>query len=335
MKKALVWLEIQQGEIAPVAWEALGKAREMASPGGLQAVLIGADSAVPWAREAVYHGADEVFVAVATDLALYQSEAYSQIFARIAQYSSPEVIIIGGSMLGVDLASSVAALLGTGLTAHCVELTMESQSNGEPLLKQTVLGGGGNMLVTIICPEARPQMATIARGVFPPAKRDARHQGRIIDWEVKLPDKAWWRSRTIGIEPNEAGGAALRKAEIVVAGGFGMFAAGGFALIRELAEALGGAIAGTRAAFDQGWIKETQMIGQSGVTIAPKLLIVAGASGALHFTSGFKGAQTVVAIDKNPKAPIFTCADWGIVGDVAQIIPALLEEIKILNKNPR
>jgi electron transfer flavoprotein alpha subunit len=331
MAKALVWLELQYGKLAPAALEALGKARELAQPGGLQAVLLGSDEAAPLAVEAIEHGADEVFVASASCLEFYQGEGYPQIFAQIAASILPDIIIIGGSSLGMDLAPSVAALLNTGLTSHCVELRVEKTA-GKPLLKQIVPGWGGNMLVTIVCPEATPQMATICKGVFAAARRDTSRKGKITKWQLDV-SVADGRARTIGVKKNGVAN-LLAEADIVIAGGFGMLSAGGFRLLVELADVLGAAVAGTRAALDQGWINEDQLLGQSGVAIAPKLLIVVGASGAMHFTSGFKGAQTVIAIDKNPQAPIFASADFGIVGDAAQIIPALIQEITNWNGKP-
>ncbi|MCF8054269.1 MAG: electron transfer flavoprotein subunit alpha/FixB family protein [Deltaproteobacteria bacterium] len=325
MRRVLVWIEITDGVIAQSALEALGKARELAAPGNLYGIIIGDDNCCCLAEEANAYGVDEVFVARNASLKFYQSDFYPTIFTAIARHVAPTAIIIGGSPLGMELAPDVAARLDTGLTAHCIELSWENTARGE-VLKQTVAGWGGNMRVDIICPMARPQMATICQGFFPPAKQQVQHRGTVTPWKVEVaPDDC--RVKIIKMIKGKSDN-SLQNADIVVAGGFGMLSAGGFDLIAALAKTMGAQIAGTRAAYDQGWIEAERVIGQSGVSIAPKVLIIAGASGAVHFTTGFQGAETVIAIDKNPTAPIFTQADFGVVGDAQETITALIKELE-------
>ncbi len=327
MTEITIWAEQRDHRLLDVSLEVLQKARELSQrhDSRVSAVLIGEDCG-PLAEELVEYGASRVFAAEDPRLRLYQSEAYAKVLTRILGDVKPEIVLIGGTTIGMDLAPAVAARLRTGLTAHCVDLYVE-KIDGRDQLVQVVPGWGGNMMIRIVCPEHRPQMVTVRPGVMEKGKRDPGKKGEIFFLKPELSEDDF-RARSIEYVREQQGEGSLEDADIIVSGGFGLYSAGGFGLVRELAEAVGGEVAGTRPAFDEGWIPESAMIGQSGKTVRPKLLISLGASGAVHYTTGFQKSRVIVAIDKNPKAPIFSIADLGIVGDLKRIVPALIEELK-------
>jgi len=324
MKEVVVWAEIRNRRLTPVSLELIGKARELAERigGSVSAVLLGHECAF-LAQTIIVHGVSKVYVAEDPRLGLYQCDLYANVMYQILSKIRPEIVIIGGTSIGMDLAPRVAAKLRTGLTAHCVELYIE-KIEGKDCLVQVVPGWSGNLMVRIICPERRPQMVTVRPGVFEPGRTDASRKGSVLPIIPDISENDI-RARTLEFIPEETEGGSLDNAEIVVSGGFGLESAGGFGLIEALAEAVHGEVAGTRPACDKGWIPESRMIGQSGKTVKPKLFLSVGASGALHYTTGFHKSKVIVAIDKNPKATIFAVADLGIAGDLRKIVPCLIE----------
>lgn len=323
-----VWAEHRDGRVLPVTFEIMEKARQLASQtgGSLSAALLGSGCAGP-ARSLVHCGASRVYVIDDPALALYQSDLYPAVLAGLLDETRPDAALFGGTAIGTDLAPRVAAILKTGLTAHCIDFRIE-EIDGKETFVQVVPGWGGNMLLKIVCPERRPQMATVRPGVLEAGDPDIARSGEVIAWKTDIPVQKI-RARTLEFVREDSGSAALEEADVIVSGGFGLESAGGFALVEELAGALHGEVAGTRPAFDRGWIPESRMIGQSGKTVGPKLFLSVGASGATHYTTGFMKAKVIAAIDRNPKAPIFDIADIGIAGDLKKIIPCLIEELKI------
>lgn len=329
MDGIMIWAEHREGALLPVVPEILGKALELA--GGdtarVSALLIGNRCRL-LADELIFLGAGMVHLVEDERLALYQSGAYAEICARIVAAAAPEIVIVGGTALGMDLAPRVAAKLRTGLTAHCVDLAIEGDDTGNGTrLAALVPGWGENALLKIACPERRPQMVTVRPGVFEPARPDPARTGEVVAVAAD-PGAEAFRARTVAFIPEGAAATPLAGAEIVVAGGYGFHGAGGFALLERLARALGGETAGTRAACDQGWLPAERMLGQSGSTISPRLLISIGASGAMHYTTGFRKAHIVVAVDRNSRAPIFRCADFGVVADLRTFVPALIDALE-------
>jgi electron transfer flavoprotein alpha subunit len=327
MREIVVWAEQRDNRLLPVSLELLEKAVELAAQinGSVSSVIMGFQCRSK-ADELIHYGATRVFWVDDPCLIYYQSDLYPKILARILSEISPEIVLIGGTTIGMDLAPRVAANLRTGLTAHCVNLYIEA-IDGKDQLIQVVPGWGGNMLVKIICPEHRPQMATVRPGVMEMGKPDKSRKGVVIPVAAGISDQNV-KAKTIEFVKDSSEDKSIEEADIIVSGGFGMDSAGGFALIEELASAIHGEVAGTRPAFDQGYISESRMIGQSGKTVKPRLFISVGASGAIHYTTGFNKSKVIVGIDKNPKAPIFDMADLGIVGDLRKIIPCLIEELK-------
>jgi len=326
MKEILVWAEQRDGRLMPVALEILGKARELACPLGarVSAVVIGEDCGA-CAGELVAHGAERVFIVEDARLGLYQADAFTAILCRIIGETRPGLVLLGATAVGADLAPAVAARLATGLTAHCTDVHIETIDGREqPVM--TVPGWRGNMMVKIVCPERRPVMATIRPGVMERRAPDSSRKGDIVALEAGLGEGDF-RARTVEWVP-EAGEEELEQAKIVVSGGFGFYEAGGIALLEELARAAGGVTAGSRPACDAGWVPESRLIGQSGRTVSPDLFISVGASGAPHYTTGFAKSKIIVAVDRNPKAPIFDVADFGIAGDLREVLPAFVAELK-------
>ena len=326
MNEVWVIAEQRQGELMNVSFELLGKATELAQQlkGGLAAVLLG-DKVQALTQELVCYGADRVYLGEDPRLRLYQSELYADLIAKLVNTHKPEIVLIGATSIGRDLAARVAAKLKTGLTAHCVQLHVVNQDSDKPQLVQVVPGWGGNLMVSIVCPVRRPQIVTVSPGVMTKCDREER-QGEVVRLAVDVQEEL--RVETLEIVQEETAEVALEEIEVVVAGGWGLLSAGGFEPVEELAKVLGGAVAGTRPAVDSGWIPEHRMVGQSGKTVSPKLFVSLGASGAPQFTAGFLKAKVVLAIDRNPDAAIFDVADIGLVGDLCDILPCLVAELK-------
>lgn len=328
-KRGEVWIfaEQREGRLMPVSLELLSKGKELTDHLGTQLVgiLVG-DQLASVAQELIDYGAQKVYGLENQRLRLYQSGAYARLLAELVREHQPEIFLLGATTIGMDLAPRVAAKMKTGLTAHCSDLYLEEIA-GEKKLIAAVPGWGGNIIVKIACPKATPQMATVRSGVFEKPEKVSGRKGEI----VKIP--AWFqgedeRIETVELVESKPVGRTVEEAEIVVGGGWGFQSVGGFQLAEELARVLGGVTAGTRPAMDAGWIQEDRMIGSSGKTIAPKLFISAGASGAMHFTTGFSKANVILAIDQNPQAPVFDVADLGLVGDLGKILPLFIQELK-------
>jgi electron transfer flavoprotein alpha subunit len=327
MNEVWIWAEQRNGRLMGVSLELLGKGLQLSKElkAELATILIG-DRVQNMAQELVNYGADKVYIVEDERLNLYQSDVYARIIAEMILEHHPEIFLLGGTAIGMDLAPRVAAKVKTGLTAHCVDLYID-KFDDKSCLFALVPGFGGNLMVKIVCPQQRPQMATVKPGVMEKSARDEGRKGEIIKVETKVEDDEF-RSRTIELVEQEPVGIPLEEAEVVVAGGWGLNSAGGFKLVEELAEVLNGVVAGTRPAVDAGWISEERMLGSSGKTINPKLLISVGASGQMHFTTGFLKSKVILAINDNPKSPIFEACDIGIVGDLCKIVPCLVEEFK-------
>jgi electron transfer flavoprotein alpha subunit len=327
VKEIIVWAEQRSGRLAEVSREMITKAVELAEnlEGTVSAICIGDDCTL-LGNELISYGSDRVFLIEDNRLALYQSDVYAKILAGILSERKPDIVLVGGTSIGMDIASRVAAKLRTGLTAHCVDLYIET-IDGKDQLIQVIPGWGGTMMVKIVCPEHRPQMATVRPGIVEKTQPDYSRKGKIIPVIPEFSDDDFG-AKTLELVEEESKGGSLEDTDIIISGGFGLYSSGGFTLIEQLAHALHGEVAGTRPAFDHEWIAEDRLIGQSGKNVQPKLFVSVGASGAMHYTTGFMKSKIIVAIDKNPSAPIFDRADIGIVGDLNRIVPFIIEELK-------
>ncbi len=322
-----VWAEHYRDELAKVSLGLLGKARELCQQSGggeVASVLVGADSQ-QLVAELIDYGSDKVYLANDYSFSPFETELCSRVMTKLIRRHQPEIVLWGATSLGRETASRVAAKLGTGLIAHCVDLYIE-EIKGRYQLVAVVPGWSGNLALKIICPERRPQMATAKPGIFSPPeprKRDAE----VIP--VKVENEA---SRLDIVEVTEKGGETtpLEQAEVVVVGGWGVSSLGGFQAVEELAQILEGNVAGTRPALDAGWIPAERMIGQSGKTVAPQLLVTFGVSGAAQFATAVLSSKLILAVDKNPNAPIFEMADIGIVGDLRDVLPLLINKLRAI-----
>ncbi|MGI6597640.1 MAG: electron transfer flavoprotein subunit alpha/FixB family protein [bacterium] len=325
-----IWVvtELVGKGLASVSLQLLGKARQLAdqADGKVMAVAMG-HQIMPLAQEIVEHGADEVLVADHPELAYYRTLPYARVLTELVQERKPNVVLLGATSQGRDLAPRVAARLQTGLTADCLELHIDDQG----LLVQTKPSYGDNVMVDIVIPDHRPQMATVRPNVFPLPKRMADRQGKVSSVTVTLqPDDLRTVVKDIMAEEQEA--FRLEEADVVICGGRGMGSKENFEQLYALAQAFGGVVGATRPPADEGWINPAFQIGQSGKMVAPKLFIACGVSGAVQFTVGMEKSKTVVAINKDAAAPIFDFATYGIVGDTREIIPALLQELTTIQE---
>jgi electron transfer flavoprotein alpha subunit len=320
------WVEQFEGQASSISWEMAGKGRELADQLGttLTACVLGHE-VKGVAQEALAYGADRVFLADDPTLARYRTDPYAAIMVALVNEYKPEILIMGASSRGRDLAGSVATQLVTGLTADCTALEIDPETR---LLRQTRPAFGGNIMATILCPEHRPQMATVRHRVFEvPEKRavDA-DAGQIVRLQPKLSEDEI-ASKVIDFVTAE-GDVNLADARIIVSGGRGVKGPEGYAPIRELAQVLGGAVGASRAAVDAGWIPYAHQVGQTGRTVRPDLYIACGISGAIQHLAGMRTAKVIVAINRDPEAPIFDVAHYGVVGDLFEVVPALTEAFR-------
>lgn len=325
MEKPLigVFMEQRGGVLHEVGLELLGKARELAEASGskVAAMLLGADVA-GLADRVIAHGADLVLLAEHAALEPYRLLPYTSVLAGACRAYQPSILLFGATAMGMELAPRLAARLNTGLSAHCIDLQLDANGN----LLQMVPGWGGGVVATIKCPAHRPQMATVMPGVMKKCEPTPR-SGQIIpltvgeDLDVSGP-------QVLEIHRQEHQEMPLEAAEVVAAGGWGIGGPEGWQLVEELAGLLGGAVGATRPPVDAGWAREEQMIGQSGKTVRPRLYIGVGISGMSHHVVGMEASEFVVAINSDPKAPIFEVADMAVVGDFREILPPLLDEIR-------
>lgn len=320
-----IWVFAEQrgSELQEVSLELLGKAREIADQikKGVTAILMGYQ-VKHLAPILINHGADSVFVADAPPLENYRLFPYTHVLERVIREYGPEILLIGATSIGVELAPRVAARVQTGLSAHCIDLKLGSK--GE--LLQVVPGWGGSIVATIICPDHRPQMATVMPGAMRKRAPEER-VGEIREIEVKLPEGDWG-PEVLEVKREKPEWLPLEKAEIVVAGGWGVGNKENWKIVKELARVLGGAVGATRPPVDEGWAKEGQMIGQSGKTVRPTLYIGVGISGMMHHVVGMDQAKYIIGINNNPNAEIFDTCDVIVVEDFKKILPLLIEEIK-------
>jgi electron transfer flavoprotein alpha subunit/NAD-dependent dihydropyrimidine dehydrogenase PreA subunit len=324
-----VWMEQFNGRAGGISLEMLGQGRKLAEQRKvtLTACVLG-HNVEHITKEAISYGADRVFWADDPSLAVYRTAPYASILINLIHEHKPEIFLLGASSRGRDLAGSIASILYTGLTADCTGLDIDSQKG---LLLQTRPAFGGNIMATIICPNHRPQMATVRHRVFEMPVADYQRQGQVIAIKAAINEDQITTTVVDFILEKEQ--VNLADAHIIVAGGRGVGGPAGFDLIRELAKVLGGAVGSSRSAVDAGWISYAHQVGQTGRTVRPDLYIACGISGAIQHLAGMKTSRVIVAINKDPQAPIFGIANYGIVGDLFQIVPSLTEQfIKKLHK---
>lgn len=323
-KGIMVFCQVADGEITPVSRQLLGKGQELAKKreAPLTAAFIGHQLKEACSKAAAY-GAEKSYVIEHLSLEEYTAVHYAKAFEQILRYASPEIVLVGATSMGRDLAARTAVKLGTGLTADCTMLEIQEESG---LLLQTRPAYGGRVTATILCPQRVPQMATVREGVFPtPEAEEIRDTKEVKDLSYLFhPEDSGIYVRDVKRFLDENREAILREAEVVVAGGRGVKNAKGMELVQQLAEALGGVAAASRGAVEDNLADAVRQVGQTGQTIRPKLYIACGISGASQHLAGVQSADRILAINHDADAPMMKMADYALCGDVFEVIPELI-----------
>jgi electron transfer flavoprotein alpha subunit len=323
-----VFVEQQDGEIAPVSLELLGKARELSGELGSQvcALLFGHGTS-ELSQQVIQYGADVVFLADHPDLEVYRTLPYAQVATDLVREREPYILLLGATSIGRDLAPRIASATAAGLTADCTDLRIGDFEHREQVYKDLLYqirpAFGGNLIATIVNPEMHPQMATVREGVMKLGRPDRSRQGlverlapsfnghhaavQVLKREIRLPS------------------IDLKNASVIVSGGIGVGSKENFQLIFDLARVLGGEVAASRAAVDAGFVSHEHQVGQTGVTVRPRLYIACGISGAVQHRAGMDQSSKIIAINTDPNAPIFEIAHYKIVGDLRTVIPKMIE----------
>ncbi len=322
-----VFVEQSHGKPARVSLELLGKGKELAEKLGVEltAIVVG-DGLGSLPQDLIAYGVERVLVAEHPLLKEYRTELYADVVASAVLQRKPEVLIVGATPIGRDLAPRLSFRLNAGCTADCTGLDIDQKNR---LFVSTRPAFGGNVVATIICPNHRPQMATVRPGVMPLPEKDMTRSGEVVPLNVQIKEEGV-QVKILESAEATSEGVAIEEAERVVCVGMGGADQETFAMITELAELLDAEVAATRLAVEAGWLAHDSQVGQTGKTIRPDLYIACGISGAVQHTAGMSGSKLVVAINKDSRAEIFNYADYGIVGDLRKVLPALIEELKTL-----
>ncbi len=324
-KGVWVFTEQKMGKIQSVSYELLGKAHELGKKlfCEVSAVLIG-NEMDEHIDELFWHGADNVYLVQAPELANFQDEPYTNILIKLIEKYKPEIILSGATAIGRSLIARVAVKIKAGLTADCTALDIDREKK---ILLQTRTGFGGNIMATITTPNHRPQMSTVRHKVMQPMPADKQRKGKIIreNFDFSLYSS---RTKLVDIVEEIETLVNISEADIIISGGRGMDNAENFKLLEELAHLLGAAVGSSRAAVDSGWMPYSHQVGQTGRTVAPKIYIACGISGQIQHLVGMQSSKIIIAINKDLEAPIFKIANYGIVGDVFEVLPVLIKQIK-------
>lgn len=325
-KGIYVFVQQVDHKIAGVSFELLGKARELAKAMETEvtAVLLGYQVSELCADLARY-GADKIIMVDNKALDIYTTEPYAHCMYNIIEKYKPAVVLYGATAIGRDLAPRVSARVKTGLTADCTKL--EVADDGTKNLMMTRPAFGGNIMATILCPEHRPQMATVRPGVMQKIKPISGAQVPIEKYDLEIGAEHQ-NVEVVEVIKKVSNKMDIQDAKILVSGGRGMGCPENFKLLQDLADALGGTVSSSRAAVDAGWVEKDIQVGQTGKTVRPNLYIACGISGAIQHLAGMEDSDVIIAINKDETAPIFEVADYGIVGDVLKILPLFTEEVK-------
>lgn len=322
-KGVWVFAEQRNGKVAGVALELLGVGRKLADDKSaeLAAVLFGSTESearelIKWGADRVYHCQDPIFER-------FNDEPYCQLLSLLINEHKPEIVLAGATPIGRSFFPRVAVRLRTGLTADCTSLSIDKETGN---LLQVRPAFGGNIMATIVCPNTRPQMATVRPRVMKRGEYRDDRKGEVIPVEARELQS---RTRVIdSVKEVSEVSVNLQEAEVIVSGGRGLGGPKGFELLKELAELLSGAVGASRAAVDEGWIPYSLQVGQTGKTVCPKIYIACGISGAVQHLVGMQSSDIIIAINKNPEAPIFNVANYGIVGDVYEVLPRLIKRLR-------
>lgn len=329
-RNVLVVVEQRHGQIQNVSLELLGKARELADIRGQQVVAVLAGANIrQLAPELVAHGADRVVVIDHAVLEHFITEPYTKAVVAAIQSEKPETVLFGATAIGRDLAPRVGARIYTGLTADCTSLAIDEETQN---LLMTRPAFGGNIMATIICPNHRPQMSTVRPGVMIRPEADRTRKGEVIDLDANL-SATDLNVELIEFVAEEGKRVKIEDAGVLVSVGRGIGSPEKITTLEALATRLSGEVSGSRAVIDAGWLDKERQVGQTGKTVRPGLYLALGISGQIQHLAGMEESEFIVAVNKNPDAPIFEVADIGIVADLHQVIPAIIEELDALNLN--
>ncbi|HEY3298575.1 MAG TPA: electron transfer flavoprotein subunit alpha [Armatimonadota bacterium] len=324
-KNVWVYGEQFQGKIAPVVHELIGIGRTLADDRKSElAVVVLGNNLEEAAKDLAEYPVDKVYLYEAPELENYDGERYSRVLTEIVRENKPEIMLAGATTQGRSFMSQVAIKIYTGLTADCTGLAI----GDDGLLYQTRPAFGGNVMATILCPYTRPQMATVRHKVFPTSPK--RSNGARADIVSLTPKPKLFSSRSEILDFSCAVESCVNiiEADLIVSGGRGIQDPANFKMLEELANLLGGAVGASRAAVDAGWIPYAHQVGQTGKTVCPKVYIACGISGAVQHQAGMSSSDTIIAINKDPDAPIFQIANFGFVGDCLEVVPQLIKQIK-------
>ncbi|MHB9036888.1 MAG: FAD-binding protein [Armatimonadota bacterium] len=327
-----VWVfgEQREGHVAPVVFELINIGRSLADARETElAVVILGNEISDAAEELASYPVDKVYVYEAPELEAYDAERYCRVLTDVTRELKPEIFLAGATTTGRSFMSGVAINLYTGLTADCTGLEIGEDG----LLHQTRPAYGGNIMATILCPYTRPQMSTVRHKVFPTSCKRASGKAEVVSLTPK-PNLFSSRSKVLDFIESVGEKVNLVDADIIISGGRGLGCPENFQIVRELADEIGAAVGSSRAAVDAGWISYAHQVGQTGKTVCPKIYIACGISGAVQHQVGMKSSDTIIAINKDPNAPIFSIADYGFVGDALEILPLLTKKIKQMRGAP-
>lgn len=324
-KNFWVYIETVNGEVKSVGLELLNAGKRLAQikKEKLVAIVIGYKISEV-GKKAISYGADEVILVDEPEYKNYNTDGYVNVMEQLIKKYKPSTLLIGATNNGRDMGSRLACRIKTGLTADCTGLDIDEESGNVAWTRPAF---GGNLMATILCPNTRPQIGTVRPGVFKKLETDYNRNGQILCEQIRTPEEMIKTKLVEIIADLKASGIKLEEADIIVSGGRGLGKAENFSYIRELAEVLGAAVGSSRAAVDAGWIAHSHQVGQTGKTVQPKIYIACGISGAIQHLAGMSSSDTIIAINKDPEATIFNVADYGIVGDLFEILPILTQEI--------
>lgn len=318
-----VFIEENEGKVAPVSLELLGAGRKLADKRGVElaGIIIG-ENVTELSNTVFEYGADTVYVYDQPIFKLYRTESFMKALLHCSEKYKPEIILYGATSTGKDLASAVATDLPTGLTADTTELDVEEDTG---LLLASRPAFGGNIMATILCKKYRPQMATVRPKVMKALYLEKGRAGKLISEQIDIKEEDM-RTKVLKIVRETTKKIRIDEADIVVAGGKGLGSAQGFELVHQLAKTLGGVAGASRDVVEAGWIEHHHQVGQTGVTVTPKIYFAIGISGAIQHIVGMKNSGMIIAINKDPDAAIFQSCHYGIVGDAFEIVPLLVKE---------
>jgi len=323
-KGILVLCEMRDGHPDRSARELLGEAVKLSGGEKTVTALIITDDPHDAPKQLIHSGADRVIQAVDPSLEHFSTEPWNNILTRVILDDKPEIVLAAATTTGRDVMPRVSKTLDTGLTADCTELHIDA---GSGMLMQTRPAFGGNIMATIVCDRTRPQMSTVRPGVMKPMEPDSGRTGEVVNLEL-TEDMLRSRSRVLQFIPTEGDEVDITEAEIVISGGRGMKDPANYHMLHELAHLLGGTVGASRAAVDNGWIEYPRQVGQTGKTVQPTTYLAVGISGAVQHRVGMQSSDTILAVNKDPDANIFQFCSEGFVGDLFEIIPELIKEIK-------